>query len=512
MDAGRSATLSSKPVRSLLPILLLVGCSFELPSAVRFDSGSATDSGSRDATPSADTGTPDLGATDLGSPDAGFADADPPDLGFDSGIDSGIDGGVDAGVDTGIDLGVPDLGVRDQGVVDTGYDSGFPDTGYDSGFPDTGYDAGTPDTGLRDSGFNAGFPFVVSNLDPNAFTYGPRLEIPVQGCDFDTSSGLFTPSNGGCPARQGVVATQFDQTQVMVLAADELVVRGVWTIHGARPLVLLIGGDAVIYTNAIVEASADPTSNLPGPGAPGTYCSVGAATINGNNSGGGGGGGFATNGARGGEGSINTRASGGMAFLSPILSPLSAGCPGGLGDGGAAGGAAGGAVQISVAEDLLVEGQLWANGSGGRGGGTNSSGGGGGGGSGGALLLEAAMIEIRSGAKLLAGGGGGGGGGGGAGGQDGEAGSSQDNVAAAGGVASNPAGRGGRSGRFTSDMMNLRPEDGRNSMGSSGAPGGGGGGSIGLIHLRAASCALNAGATFSGQTTGAGGCQIMPPP
>jgi uncharacterized repeat protein (TIGR01451 family) len=117
------------------------------------------------------------------------------------------------------------------------------------------------------------------------------------------------------------------------------------------------------------------------------------------NSGGGGGGGYGTNGADAGTDSGINYGRGGIAYGSPTLGKIYLGSGGGGGAGyastscGAPGGAGGG-ILVIFAEEIDINGNLYANGN--NGGNSPCDGGGGGGGSGGSIYLFAGHLILNT--------------------------------------------------------------------------------------------------------------------
>ena len=255
------------------------------------------------------------------------------------------------------------------------------------------------------------------NTEGGLFDHCLSVQPPV---DLDGLIDIDTDNETACTE----VVTQADlhRTEVCVLAARTIEIRGAVIARGARPLVLAaIESFAVTSTGSVSVASHRRIPN--GAGATFMPCPGGLAgsntTVVTSGGAGGAGGSFQTLGGQGGAGNGNT--SNAQPIAEPVPGFVRGGCPGG--DGGKARvasaggrGAGGGALYIMAGTTIEIAGVLDASGEGGGFGGGGSAsqsggGGGGGGGSGGMLALDAPQIVLASTAKLLANGGGGGGGG-----------------------------------------------------------------------------------------------------
>jgi hypothetical protein len=325
-------------------------------------------------------------------------------------------------------------------------------------------------------------------------------------CDQGSITGAIARGSGsGVIAGIGfaTVSSGGGSLGVFSFHALDLEATGSITVHGSRPVVLVIGEDATLH--GAIDVSAVAHEAGPGGGDGATYLVTatgcggagGASSASNGDSGGGGGGGGAfggTGGASNEGGILVAGGAGGAACVAASLVPL-AGGGGGAGGGpgssaGTSGGGGGGAIQISALGSIALDGTIDAAGGGGdpgTGGGGNNAGGGAGGGGGGSILLEAPLVMIDAAAIVAANGGGGGGGGAGSGtGQPGQPGQ-LGTTPAAGGAPVSVAGAGGAGGALGvaagagADSANLN--------------GGGGGGAVGTIYLRAHQLS-NAG-TFS---------------
>jgi len=260
--------------------------------------------------------------------------------------------------------------------------------------------------------------------------------------------------------------------ELAILEVHSLVIGGVLTVRGSRPLVIIAA--TTISVDATILASAQ--HEQPGPGGAGPSEGAGAGG-DGNASAscddGGAGAAFGGGGAAGGLGCGPQPGTGSM-YGTATLEVLQGGSGGGTGSQCSTGGAGGGAIQLSAGTSINL-GAMIAVGGGGGGGGrqcmANVWSAGGGGGSGGAIFLQALAI---SGAGSLAANGGGGGGGS-SNPTSGSAGNDASGFGVAtGGPPAFPAGGGGN-GAATSAAQAGEDDAGGNA--------GGGGGGVGRIVL-----------------------------
>lgn len=273
----------------------------------------------------------------------------------------------------------------------------------------SGSGSGTIDAGVMpDADRSCGWNFDPTNYAPCAPGFPPaNAAFEVMGpqtLDTDNDAGMFDS-----------VVYNFNNTgEVLLIHATSFLVSapgGKLTVHGTRPLLIVVDGSAMVDGTIDFSATARPT----------TGCSITPARPGFMSAPGGAGGGFATPGGGGGDNGSDPLAPGppgGGATGNSLLTPLRPGCPGGDGgNGGAsdtvqggAGGAGGGALEISSNVTLAIAGTILAGGGGGNPGTAvmKDASGGGGGGAGGAVLLEAITISFDSAASVCAAGGGGG--------------------------------------------------------------------------------------------------------
>ena len=432
------------------------------------------------------------------------------------------DAGVDRG-DTPSDSGqTSELAGFDQGpsVERTiPLDQGEPPA--DVGAEPRGEDANAfVDSRARDAG--------AVEADADNAPDGPACACPL-GCRLAGECRQMVPSNGAqWPAIFSALGGPLSGTTVVdtrlcaivgekvqgfllngrycVIALASLDLRGLLSVQGERPLILLLRDHLAMAAGAEIDLSA--VGALPGPGGSaggmpisergpgldgegnggGTLCACGSEQRGDYQRCGGGGGSYGTTGGRGGhEGQPCPRgvSAPGAAYGGASIEPLVGGSGGASGAGYAGallrasrGGGGGGALQISCMGTIRIDGVISAGGGGGERGTPNffdETGSGGGGGSGGAVLIEAPQV---TGIGLVAANGGGGGAGGstscaaGAGdGADG-LGSAQAASGGGGGGACGPRGGDGSSGAGGGKI-------GMNDTGSAsndfGAGGGGGG-------------------------------------
>ena len=296
----------------------------------------------------------------------------------------------------------------------------------------------------------------------------------------DTDAGSFSPPLAGSVAAE--IAAQDGSTLeafVVAVTAFEVPAGATLEVRGARPLIVVVHGDATIAgTLRLLPSNKGCASGDGGDGASATTAGDGGA--------GGGGAGFGGEGGGGGSGSGGTApGSVGPANGDNSLVPIRPGCGGGRGGGGFAdngsaggSGAGGGALEITASGRVLVTsgGRVEAPGAGGRGGKStdqDTGAGGGGAGSGGAIFLEAvAGVDVAGSASALCANGGSGGEGseGGTAGGDGQGGTCSETMVA---VTPDlvPGGGGGGAG-----SAERAPDGGRGGNGGPRGPGGGGGG------------------------------------
>ncbi len=341
------------------------------------------------------------------------------------------------------------------------------------------------------------FQWKASNID----TEDASLEAATSDALEVNCAAALDFGSGALPASVEVCGQQLQPvllpqrsggSEVVVLAMRQLTVTSgsKLSFAGARPVVVVVYGDAEIQSQAEIDVSAVGTRAAAGSN---LECESGTGANGGtvgrdDPAGGGGGGGFGTAGGLGAKDPDGAAGGlGGAMTGSPQLAPLRGGCAGGVGNVSygqiSLGGAGGGALQLSVAGTLIVRGTIAAAGGGGRGG-DDYGDGGGGGGSGGALLLEAGRIELPAGGWLSVNGGGGGEGhawwvtANGAPGPDGAHRSSEG---ADGGGSYGPGGVG---------AAGDSPATNAGTTNTFGAGGGGGGGGAGRIVLHSADCEI----------------------
>jgi hypothetical protein len=342
--------------------------------------------------------------------------------------------------------------------------------------------------GQLGAGSDAAVDAVVPRPDspPGQSCVGAGL-LTVCYPDGATPTGEYKPTAGslstGVDANCDQILSQTSGPDLCVKQAATIVIEDnvVWT--GARPLVLVAMETIRIESSGVLDVSR-------GAGGSGTGCmspTTGGPDLGGGASagaGGGGAGGFASAGGFGGngQGSGNGGTAGGITALVAVRG----GCPGAKGgdssDGtGGTRGDPGGGVYLIAGGSIRVDGQILANGGGGKGGANKA--GGGGAGSGGLIGLDAPAVDMGSNGTLSANGGGGGEGGGG--GNPGEAG---DDALAydvrANGGNGNSSGSNGGYGAIDTNA----PTGGQ----MSGDGGGGGGGGAGFIRVFASNKTLNA--------------------
>jgi hypothetical protein len=211
------------------------------------------------------------------------------------------------------------------------------------------------------------------------------------------------------------IEPQLTGRDLCVIAATNISVTGVVTTTGSRPLVLAALGSIRIEGTGIIDVSS--TGTRVGAGAGDASCDLlvhRAGTGEGDSGGGGGGagGGFGTLGGGGGRGDDNDNQpptphkgiAGTAGVVQPNPTTLRGGCRGGSGGGGAnnilavgpSGGDPGGAVSLIARGTIVITGNVFSSGGGGRArsGSTGFMDGGAGGGSGGMIAIDAPMIEI----------------------------------------------------------------------------------------------------------------------
>ncbi len=250
-----------------------------------------------------------------------------------------------------------------------------------------------------------------------------------------------------------------------VIAHDRIAVEMDVHIEGAFPLVLIGVSQIHIQANAELDVSSSRGST-PGAGAPFSGCPPFSDIAKVPEGGPGG-----TFGGKGGAGGAN-----GPQAPAALAVAFHGGCAGGDGNANSlSGGRSGGAVLL-IADSILIEGAVLANGEGGGGAPASNGAGGGGGGSGGYVGLDTQTLVIAGKVQAI-------GGGGGAGGQGsvqiilGENGheASVVNASAPGGASEGDNGEGGAGGTFGNGEPGFAPT---NLAGA-----GGGGGGCGVIQI-----------------------------
>ena len=257
---------------------------------------------------------------------------------------------------------------------------------------------------------------------------------------------------------------------VAVFRFASLTVEGSLVAIGSHPIALVANGDITIA--GAIDATGGCIGRVGGPGgfsggdrqqAAGGSGGGGFGQMNG----GGGGGGYGGSGGSGSNQNAMPAGAGGDVFGDATIMVLSGGGGGGGGQG--SGGGGGGGVQLVSNGTITIEasGGINAGGCGGQGNGQPS---GGGGGAGGTILLEAPAVTIL-GALAVNGGGGGGGGPHSASGSA----ATLDRNPAMGGIAGDAQGGSGGNGAAAAIATG--------APGTASNYGGGGGGGIGRIRL-----------------------------
>jgi hypothetical protein len=228
------------------------------------------------------------------------------------------------------------------------------------------------------------------NVDPTQWN-AKFLTAPMWNCNavgtttIDTSTGSITSTS--C-ALGGIDTTMTSSLFVVRLRDLRVTNSHKLVIVGNKPVVLLVAGNVVVDTGALIDVSAEGA--VPGPGGSPATCvdnASGLGTAGTTPNWGGGGGGYGT---AGGQGAYQVT-NGGLATGTATLVPLRGGCSGGIGDGKAGTspqpGGGGGAIEIDASGTISVGATSAANIAASGGGAPANDGGGNGGGAGGAILL-----------------------------------------------------------------------------------------------------------------------------
>ncbi|MEZ4359904.1 MAG: hypothetical protein R3B48_06960 [Kofleriaceae bacterium] len=288
------------------------------------------------------------------------------------------------------------------------------------------------------------------------FPAGALAEVELTGVLLlDTDTGQITKPNGelyraaGSGVRSDIsfeMIKMKDESPLSVLAVESLTFRtgSVLQLRRAYPLAILVRGDLVIESGAILDASGGIDGvGIGGPGG-GHGAGLGGSPLvkavgcggggNGladslaivgpvDTDGGGAGGSFATVGGDGSEHPDAKEIGRARPSCAAGFEPLLGGSGGGAGGLflaspltllGGVGGGGGGGLQLSAGGRIVVGGYVSVSGGGGGDGnvvppgGADDWGGGGGGGAGGTLLVEAPVVELEPTSWLTANGGGGG--------------------------------------------------------------------------------------------------------
>ncbi len=327
--------------------------------------------------------------------------------------------------------------------------------------------------------------------------------LDVQPTGEVTLPAATNPLDTSVDANCTEIEPQTNGPDLCVIAGTTVTVSASFVAIGSRPLVL-VGIDAVNVTGSgTIDVSS--TSTRTGAGHNEAACEVpNSGTSDGGGAGGGAGGSFGTGGGNGGTGDTNGGA-GGMApggvvrAAQPIPAFLRGGCPGGQGGAGngtngGPPGDGGGAAHLIAGASIMIEGNVFASGVGGKthSGNTGFREGGGGGGSGGMIGIDAPAISI---AGIVAANGGAGAGGGG-----------------------DVAGGGTPGGDGTTIMFSTRAVHGAGDTGGGGAVGSDGTALGGTTASTAASGTAGGGGGGAGvgviwiDGTVNGGLKISPPP
>jgi hypothetical protein len=369
-------------------------------------------------------------------------------------------------------------------LVGCGFDPSAVNGGDDHGPSDAAGDAAPMASDARDGMGNpaCAWSFTPTNFDPCQLPGPAPLSITSGTYDLDS----------GATALPSMTVMQTDGSLVLVvhLASLDMSAGTTLNVHGSKPVILAVEGNANLAGTVRIRAGADDVARCTArAGHDGTASSN--SLVGGGGGGGAAGAGDGGNGTDGSDGTHSGHGTGGArgAHLDDTaISPLVAGCPGGSGgsDNGTgtpgAGGGGGGGLQISAQLTLTSSAVLDASGAGG--GGTTAQTGAGGGGSGGAIFLEANAITV-SGLVCADGGSGGEGGGSSNPGAAGNAGACTGAGGATTGQINMLGGDGGGGGWKNATGGGNAGAASNASPSGLGAGGGGGGGSVGWIRLHA---------------------------
>ncbi|MFT5357281.1 MAG: hypothetical protein ACI9KE_004515 [Polyangiales bacterium] len=443
---------------------------------------------------------------------AGLSPIDGPDAAFsDTSLDDAIspdaaDGGRDAGLDAARDTGLTDTGGRDTGNVDVG--CSFLQQCSSDGLSLETCSGGVITPTLCPVRCDEAEGLRCMDLDPSnglgefldRGTSIMNFEFPIVA-DYEAPGGVeFNTDNCDMlPGSQGLHRPPGGDTQLCVLAFQDVSIDGKLVLVGAHGVAIVASGTITLEAGATIRADGIGQPGGAGGGAGATTTVSATGPHPGPNGGhvgdfddaGGSGGGNGTPGETGGAGN-EAGQPGASSFVgaADVLDPIHGGSGGGVGgrgDRAGFGGGAGGALVLLARGDIILNGFIDISGSGGRGGigRTGDFGAGGGGGSGGSLLLETGgEIVVGLNARILASGGGGGGSadceGNGTNGEPERPGNAPTGgVAAPGpcrfGAISSDGGAGGADG-------SAGPGESNNVFGSNG---GGGGGGQGIVVVRA---------------------------
>lgn len=235
-------------------------------------------------------------------------------------------------------------------------------------------------------------PIPSNSLARHLESSSSRADLDLgESATINTDSGEITVGEAPVVVDSDLVA-QTNAPNIRVLVVRSLMAKDV-NVTGANALAIVSGSDIAITGTLAVSAKG----SVGGAGAFDQTGCTGKVPPEGK-VGGAGGGGFGSVGGPGGKGlgDMGEAGLGGAKAGTAELTPLRGGCGGGGVAPDKTPGAGGGAIQLVSRNQILISGNLAANGGGGFGGG----------GSGGGILLEAPTVEV-SGSVVANGGGGG---------------------------------------------------------------------------------------------------------
>jgi len=335
-----------------------------------------------------------------------------------------------------------------------------------------GGDANRDGNGPRDGGSDVPCASFSTELDTCQLDFSQATAIDlIDASSYDSDSHFLTVNGTTVQAGHARVAGPAGPIEVLLATTFHAELGSTFTLQGTVPVAIIanntiqIDGAVAVGSGARLLADCAPLGGVNG-------------TPDDNGGGGGGGGAYQGSGGAGGSGDGN-QATGGAGETSAAAVGLLGGCPGG--DGGSSamvapgGGVGGGAVDFASAVSYSQSGSIQAGGAGGLGAPQNA--GGSGGGSGGMILIESPNVMLMG--QLGANGGGGGGGGGASTvGKDGSPGGFGTTPAGGGGGgAGGGGGSGGGDGGATDKL------GGSSVLGIGNRGGGGGGGGSGYIAI-----------------------------